>query len=285
MTNIALLGAGGKMGARLARSLKASTEKVKYVEVSQAGKDWLKSELGIQAVSQAEALADAEVIIMAVPDSKIATVVSTFVKEIKPGTAIIILDAAAPYAGVLPERKDITYFVTHPCHPPLFIYETRKEALHDYIGGVAEQHIVCALMQGPESDYARCEDIARKMFAPVGRSHRCTVEHMAILEPALSESTTATLCTAIRDATERAIAMGVPRQAALDLIHGHIRVELAILFGELPNARFSDGALQAIDEAEPVIFQKNWLDRIFDIKEIHKSVQRICKPAETPASS
>src|SRR5581483_10845715 len=118
MTNIALLGAGGKMGGRLARSLKSSSDKVKYVEVSQAGKDWLTSELNIQAVSQAEALADAEVIIMAVPDSKIATVLSTFVKDIKPGTAVIILDAAAPYAGVLPERKDITYFVTHPCHPP-----------------------------------------------------------------------------------------------------------------------------------------------------------------------
>ncbi len=37
MTNIALLGAGGKMGGRLARSLKsASNDKIKYVEVSQA---------------------------------------------------------------------------------------------------------------------------------------------------------------------------------------------------------------------------------------------------------
>jgi len=280
MTKIALLGAGGKMGGRLARSLKTSNDAVKYVEVSPAGQTWLKSELSIDAVSQDEARADVEVIIMAVPDSKISTVLSTFVRTIKPGTAVIMLDAAAPYAGVLPERKDITYFVTHPCHPPVFIYENRQEALHDYIGGVAEQHIVCALMQGPEEHYAVCERIARKMFAPVGRSHRCTVEHMAILEPALSESTTATLCTAIRDATEHAIKMGVPRQAALDLIYGHIRVELAILFGELPNARFSDGALQAIDEAQPVIFQKDWIDRIFDIGEIRKSVQRICKPAE-----
>jgi D-apionate oxidoisomerase len=284
MTNIALLGAGGKMGGRLARSLKRSSYSVNYVEVSEAGQKWLQSELGIQHVPQKEALANADVIIMAVPDSMIATVVDTFVRDIKAGTAIIILDAAAPYSGVLPRRSDITYFVTHPCHPTLFIYETRQEALHDYIGGIAEQHIVCALMQGPEEHYKFCENIARAMFGPVGRSHRCTVEHMAILEPALSESVAATLCTAVRDATEHAIGMGVPRQAALDLIFGHLRVELAILFGEMPNARFSDGALQAIDEARPIIFHDDWLQRIFDIDEIQKSVQRICKPvAEKPS--
>ena len=40
-------------------------------------------------------------------------------------------------------------------------------------------------MQGPEEDYARGEAIARAMYAPVMRSHRVTVEQMAILEPAL----------------------------------------------------------------------------------------------------
>ncbi len=33
---------------------------------------------------------------------------------------VLILDAAAPYADVLPkDRPDLTYFVGHPCHPPL----------------------------------------------------------------------------------------------------------------------------------------------------------------------
>ncbi|MCO5066657.1 MAG: NAD(P)-binding domain-containing protein [Rhizobiaceae bacterium] len=278
MTKLALLGAGGKMGARLSRSLSQSPFSVSHVEISETGRAWLKSELGVDAVPQADALADADIVIMAVPDSLISRVLSGFVGDLRPGTCVIVLDAAAPYAGVMPRRDDITYFVTHPCHPPLFIEETTQPALRDFIGGIAMQHIVCALMQGPEADYARCEAVARAMFAPVGRSHRCTVEQMAILEPALSESTTATLCTAIRDATEHAIGMGVPRQAAIDLIYGHIRVELAILFGELPGARFSDGALQAIDEAQPVIFRDGWMDRIFDLGEVKKSVERICAP-------
>jgi hypothetical protein len=37
-----------------------------------------------------------------------------------------MLDAAAPHAGELPERDDITYFVTHPCHPPIFNDETTR---------------------------------------------------------------------------------------------------------------------------------------------------------------
>ena len=60
-----------------------------------------------------------------------------------------MLDAAAPHAGELPERGDITCFVTHSCHPPIFNDETDPKARTNYFGRVhAKQHIVCALMQG-----------------------------------------------------------------------------------------------------------------------------------------
>ena len=62
----------------------------------------------------------------------------------------------------------------------------------------AKQHIVCALMQGPEEHYALCEEVARAIYAPVMRAHRCTVEQMAILEPALSETVGATSPSAAR---------------------------------------------------------------------------------------
>jgi D-apionate oxidoisomerase len=129
-----------------------------------------------------------------------------------------------------------------------------------------------------------CEDIARAMFAPVLRSHRCTVEQIAILEPGLGEAVAGTMCVAIQEATEHAISMGVPRQAALDFVFGHIRVELAILFGEVPGARFSDGALQVIEEARLVIFRDDWMQKIFDIGEIRRSVERICNPVSTVRS-
>ena len=189
-----------------------------------------------------------------------------------------MLDAAAPHAGTLPERKDITYFVTHPCHPPLFSDETDPAAQKDYFGGIAaKQHIICALHQGPEEHYKLCEDIARTIYKPVMRSHRCTVEQMAILEPALSESVGATFAMALAEASAEAERRGVPRQAAEDFLLGHLTILLAVAFGLQPGGRFSDGCLLAIEEAKPVIFREGWLDRIFDPASIKASVNSICK--------
>ncbi|RVP95185.1 semialdehyde dehydrogenase, partial [Sinorhizobium meliloti] len=47
MTSIALFGAGGKMGCRLAKNLKGSRFDVRHVEVSEAGKTRLADELGL----------------------------------------------------------------------------------------------------------------------------------------------------------------------------------------------------------------------------------------------
>jgi hypothetical protein len=197
---------------------------------------------------------------------------------VKSGAALIMLDAAAPHAGELPERDDVTYFVTHPCHPPIFNDED-GEARHDFFGGVkAKQHIVCALMQGPEEHYAMCEEIAREIYKPVMRSHRVTVEQMAILEPALSETIGATFALALREATDEAVRRGVPEQAAQDFMLGHLNIELAIAFGAFPEGKFSDGALHAIAQAKPEIFREGWLDRVFDPDAVLASVKDICHP-------
>ena len=103
----------------------------------------------------------------------------------------------------------------------------------------------------------------REIYKPVMRAHRCTVEQLAILEPALSETVGATFALTLREATEEAIKRGVPKQAAIDFIIGHLNIELAIAFGIFPEGRFSDGALQAIDKARPVIFRDGWLDEVF----------------------
>ena len=52
-------------------------------------------------------------------------------------------------------------------------------------------------------------------------------------------------------------------QAAIDFVLGHLNVELAIAFEVFPGGKFSDGALQAIENAKPVIFKEGWLDRVF----------------------
>lgn len=279
MTKIALMGAGGKMGVRLATNLMGSRFQIAPVEVAEAGRARLKAATGMDCMEEGQALSRADVVLLAVPDRAIGTVAHAIVDRLDPGSAVVMLDAAAPHAGELPERGDISYFVTHPCHPPIFNDETDPAAKADHFGGIAaKQHIVCALMQGPEAHYTLCEEVAREIYKPVMRSHRITVEQMAILEPALSETIGATFALMLREATDEAVRRGVPHEAAMDFMLGHLNIELAIAFGAFPEGKFSDGALHAIAQARPQIFRDGWLERVFAPEAVLKSVQDICHP-------
>lgn len=274
MTAIALFGAGGKMGCRLAKNLKGSRFDVRHVEVSDAGKARLANELGVTAVDADAALNGADVVILAVPDTAIGKVAHAISDKLKPGMMVVVLDAAAPFAGHLPERTDLTYFVTHPCHPPIFNDETDMAAKKDHFGGVhAKQHIVSALMQGPESDYALGEEIAKTIWAPVMRSHRVTVEQMALLEPGLSETVCASLLVVMKEAMDECVRRGVPKEAARDFLLGHMNVLGAVIFEETPGV-FSDACNKAIEFGKPVLMKDDWL-RVFEPEEIAASIQRI----------
>lgn len=274
MTTVALFGAGGKMGYRLAANFRGSAYEVRHVEVSEAGRERLKSGLGFDAVPAEEALRGADVVVLAVPDTHIGKVASSIEKQLVPGTMVVVLDAAAPYAGHLPVRPDLTYFVTHPCHPPIFNDETDMEAKKDYFGGVkAKQHIVSALMQGPESDFARGEAIARVIWAPVMRSHRVTVEQLAMLEPGLSETLCASLLDVMREGIDEVTRRGVDRQCAVDFLLGHMNVLGAVIFGETKGV-FSDACNKAIEFGKPVLMRDDW-KKIFEPQEIADSIRRI----------
>ncbi len=282
MTKVALMGAGGKMGVRLATNLKGSRFDVDHVEVSDAGRTRLEAEVGVEAVGQENALRDADIIILAVPDRLIGTISHDIIDQLKPGAALIVLDAAAPFAGEMPDRADVSYFCTHPCHPTLFPFTPSVEEQKDFFGGItAPQAIVCALIQGPEEHYTLCEEVARVIYGPVTKAHRCELEHIAILEPAMSETVGATLALALREATDEAIRRGVPEDAAMDFMLGHLKIELGIAFGAFPEGRFSDGALHAIEQARPLIFRDGWLDRIFSAEAVRQSVIDICNPRES----
>lgn len=278
MTKIALFGAGGKMGRRLTKNLVGSDLEIAHVEVVPEAREALQADMGITCVDAKAALVGAAVVILAVPDRMIAQVYGDYADDIAPGTLVIVLDAAAPYSGEMALRPDLPLFVTHPCHPPIFNDETDPTAKTDYFGGIAaRQAIVCAIENGSEADYALGERIARLIYAPVMRAHRCTVRDIAILEPALSETIGATLALALREATEMAIAQGVPRDAAMDFMLGHLNIELAIAFGAFPGGKFSDGALKAIEEAKPVIFRDGWLDAVFRPEAVLASVRSIAR--------
>lgn len=274
MTTIALLGAGGKMGVRLAKNLKGSRFQVRHVEVSEAGRERLRSEAELACVDQDAALAGADVVILAVPDTLIGRISAAISPRLAPGTMVMLLDAAAPFAGHLPDRKDLTYFVAHPCHPPIFSPDLRRDGVPDFFGGGhAPQSVVSALMQGPAEAFDLGEEIAKTIYAPVLRSYRVTVEQMALLEPGLSETVCATLLDVMREAMDEVVRRGVPADAARDFLLGHMTILSAVIFKEIPGA-FSDACNKAITFGKPRLMRDDWLG-IFDRNEIAESIERI----------
>jgi hypothetical protein len=274
MTIVALFGAGGKMGYRLSKNFIGSRFEVRHVELAPAGQERLKSGLDLDCVTADAALDGAEIVILAVPDTHIGKVASGIGAQLKAGTMVVALDAAAPFAGHLPARPDLTYFVTHPCHPPIFNDETDLAAKRDHFGGVlAKQHIVNALMQGPENAYALGEEIAKVIWAPVMRSHRVSVEQMALLEPGLSETVAATLLVVMREAMDEVVARGVPKEAARDFLLGHMNVLGAVIFGEVEGV-FSDACNKAIEFGKPTLMRPDW-KKVFEPQEIADSIRRI----------
>ena len=274
-TKIALLGAGGKMGQRITNNIKDNPAyDIDYVEVSLEGIAAL-ADLGIEVTQEETALDGADIVVLAIPDRLIGPICGQIAPRLRSGAIVIGLDPAAGYAGVLPAREDITYFITHPCHAPVFNDEVEPRAQRDWFGGVhAKQSIVSALHQGPEEHYAVGEALAKEMYGPIIRAHRVTTEQMALLEPALVETLAATCVTVIREGMDQVIDMGVPEAAARDFLLGHIRTEIAIVFGEA-GFPFSDGALLAIDNAKDRIFLPTWKENVFDIDNVKRSVDEI----------
>lgn len=274
MTNVALIGAGGKMGFRLSANLAGSAYDVRHVEVSEAGRKRLREELGISCVSAGEALEDAQAVILAVPDTLIGKISHDLDPLLRSGMMIVALDAAAPFAGHLPKRDDLVYFVTHPCHPPIFNDETDIDAKRDFFGGSkAKQSIVNALMQGPEEAYKLGEDIAKVIYAPVSNSYRVNVEQMALLEPGLSETVCATLLATLREAMDEVVSRGVPKEAARAFLLGHMNILSAVIFEEIEGA-FSDACYKAIKYGKPELIQPDW-KKVFEPEAIARSIQRI----------
>jgi prephenate dehydrogenase len=133
--NIALLGAGGKMGGRITANLQHLPEyTIDYVEASEERRKQM-ADAGIITTPIEEALGRANAVILALPDKLIGKITHEIVPKLKPGTIVVGLDPAAAYAEVMPKREDITYFIAHPCHPPLFSDTEPASSKSDWFGG------------------------------------------------------------------------------------------------------------------------------------------------------
>jgi D-apionate oxidoisomerase len=275
MKTLTLVGAGGKMGCRITNNVKKSDWRVHYVESAPAGVHRL-TDCGVTCTTAAEALPAADVVIFAVPDVAMEAVTKEMVPHLKPGTLVVLLDPAAPLDGKIAHRDDLGYFIAHPCHPSVFNWEPTEQGFRDFYGGIsAKQAAVCALMHGVEKFYELGVEITRLIYQPVVRIHRVTVEQMAILEPALVETLAQTCMEIVKEGYDRVVAKGVPAEAARDFVLGHLRIQIAVLFGEV-NGTFSDAAYKISKRAKPVLFKEGW-QKIFEMSDIREQVRDITK--------
>jgi ketol-acid reductoisomerase len=273
---VAVIGAGGKMGMRLTNNLLKTDYALLLAENGAAGIARLQ-EIGQTAMPSADAVAQADLVIFAVPDALMRPVTEALVPHAKPGTIILFLDPAAAAANEIPLRDELHYVVCHPCHPPLFGQQEGDAARKDFFGGIAaKQDIVIALLQGSEDAFARAEALCLAAFAPVMNAHRITVEQMAMLEPAMAEVVAATAAVLMREAMDEAITRGVPREAAQAFMMGHAQIVMAIAFGAI-DSPFSDAAKVAIQWGMQRIVRPDWR-QVFDQAEVTEAIHAMLHP-------
>nr|BFE60155.1 phosphogluconate dehydrogenase C-terminal domain-containing protein [Dactylosporangium thailandense] len=253
---IAVIGAGGKMGMRVSDNLVKTAHQVWYSENSPAGRDRVTA-AGRTLTDSPAAVADADVVILAVPDLALESVSAELVALMKPGGVVLTLDPAAAYAGLLTRRDEIVQAVTHPCHPSVFVQRHTPEEYADTFGGIAAlQDAIAAVESDDPAVKDRVETVVRAIFAPVGDVHWVTVKQLAQLEPTLVETIACMVGSLLKEALDETVKLGVPEPAARAILLGHTQVALAnTLKGDNP---FSDACLIAMDYGRESILRDDW---------------------------
>ncbi len=278
---VAVIGAAGKMGQRVSNNLVKSDFHPLFSENSPKGQDVLRG-LGREVTDGTEAAAQADVVILAVPDVVLGTVSEDLLPAMKPGAILLTLDPAAAYAGLLARRADVSNAVAHPCHPSVFLERTTKEEWADTFGGIAAPQEVVASFEGAEHTGPEARDLAesviRTMYAPVVDVHWVTVKQLAVLEPTLVETIACMVGALLTDALHETIhTVGVPEKAARAMLLGHTQVALAnTLKGDNP---FSDACLIAMDYGRESIVRDDW-KKVFDDAELDRVIARMLRIKE-----
>ena len=270
---IAVLGAGGKMGMRVSNNLVKTAHTVFYVENSPAGQQ-RTIDAGREVTDAATAVADADIVVFAVPDLALAPVTAEIVPQMKTGAIVLTLDPAAAYAGLLTTREGIIQAVAHPCHPSIFLQRETPEEWADTFGGIAApQDAIAAIESDDPAKQAIVEATVRAIYAPVIDVHWVTIKQLAQLEPTLVETVACMIGALLNEALEETInTMGVPAAAARSILYGHTQVALANgLRGDNP---FSDACLIAMDYGRESIIKEDW-KKIFRDDELDKNLARM----------
>ena len=270
---IAVVGAGGKMGMRVSNNVVKTDHQVAYVENSPAGRE-RTVEAGRELTDAPTAVADADIVVLAVPDLALRSVTAELVPQLKPGAIVLTLDPAAAYAGLLTTREDVVQAVAHPCHPSIFLQRQSPEEWADTFGGIAApQDAIAAVESDDPAKKAIVEATVRAIYAPVIDVHWVSVKQLAQLEPTLVETVACMIGALLNEALHETVhTMGVPEAAARSILYGHTQVALANgLRGDNP---FSDACLIAMDYGRESIIKDDW-KKIFRDDELDRNLARM----------
>lgn len=270
---IAIVGAGGKMGTRISENLAETEHDVRHVENSPEGQERVRA-AGRGVLELEQAVAGADIVILAVPDIAIGPVTHSVVPALEPGTVVLTLDPAAAYADLLYPRNDVFYAVAHPCHPSVFYERSTKEEWDDTFGGIAcPMDVVAAFEYDDHAKRDALERVIRSMYAPILEVHWVTVKQLAQLEPTLAETVACMIGAFLKEALNEAVeTLGIPEPAAKSMFYGHVQVALANgLRGDNP---FSDACLIAMDYGWSKVIKDDW-KVIFDDDELDRNLEKM----------
>jgi D-apionate oxidoisomerase len=270
---IAVVGAGGKMGTRVSNNLAKTDHTVFYTENFPPARQRVE-EAGRTLTDTDTAVADADVVILAVPDRILGDISHDVVPKLRSGAIVLTLDPAAAYAGLLAERDDVSFAVAHPCHPSVFLERTSEEEWADTFGGIAApQNVVAAQETGTPEQKDVAETVIRAMYAPVIDVHWVTVKQLAVLEPTLVETVACMIGSLLNEALHETVhTVGVPEEAAKAMLYGH--VQIALVNGLRGDHPFSEACLIAMDYGKDTIVKDDW-KKIFDDRELDGNIARM----------
>lgn len=272
---IAVIGAGGKMGMRISNNLQRTEWDVKYCENGERGAAAVR-EAGREITPNDQAIDDADVVILAVPDIALGPVSKAVVPQMKAGAMVLTLDPAAAYAGLLTIREDLDYVVAHPTHPSVFLERRTDEEYADTFGGIAApQNSVAALQQGDESIKPLAEKVIATMYGPVEGVYWTSVHDLAVLEPTLNETIGCMIGQFLKDAMDATVRHTDMDEATVKaMFYGHVYIALTnALRGSNP---FSDACLLAMDYGREAIIKPDW-ERIFNDDDLDIVIAKMLK--------
>jgi hypothetical protein len=175
-------------------------------------------------------------------------------------------------------REDLHYTVIHPCHPALFKDQPTLEGYKDHFGGVdGLQDIVSTPWKGSREKYELACDIVRQMFDPVDKVFEITLEQMAFLEPSVVEVCGLSLLSVFKELGEEMDKRGIPKDAGMSFMLGHIKIILAILL--LGSNPASDAAMIAMDYGRDKLIREDWKQVLTD-ESLHEVLTKMLKLEE-----